>query len=91
MDKDHSRALIASALIASGQFKLADFAYNGTLKTPTSGQQPPSAGDLIAMGQNLYNRRKEWSNIPMLQGLRQLTDAIQYALNDPSTSGEGRT
>jgi hypothetical protein len=85
---DLENAIIAAALIQSGEFKLSAFDDRGR---PIRGKLPDQPGPterLTRQAEVLSDPDFDWSTAPALMTLRKLTNAIRRALYEPTVTVE---
>lgn len=86
-DVDLANAIIAAALIQSGEFKLSSFDERGQpLRGPKDHRS--EAERLMRQADALGNPDFDWNETPALVTLRKLTNTIRRALHEPPPSPE---
>jgi hypothetical protein len=87
-DIDLVNAVIAAALIQSGQFKLSNYDEQGRPMRGDHGSDADGAERLMRMAENFANPEFDAFASPALTTLRKLTNAIRRALYEapPSVS-----
>jgi hypothetical protein len=84
-DVDLANAIIAAALIQSGEFKLSAFDERGQpLATDHPRPDQTPAERFIRQAEVLGNPDFEWNETPALVALRKLTNTIRRALYEPA-------
>jgi hypothetical protein len=89
-DVDLANAIIAAALIQSGEFKLSAFDERGQplRERPTSAHS--DAERLVQLAIAIGDPDADWYNTPALTTLRKLTNGIRRALYEPTRHSERR-
>jgi hypothetical protein len=77
---DLANAMIAAALIQSGQFRLSDYDERGQLIRGRAGDERDNAERLLRQAQTLGDSEFDSFGSPALTTLRKLTNAIRRAL-----------
>ncbi len=80
---DLANAIIAAALIQSGEFKLSAFDERGQPLRDRQGDNLNPAERLMRQADVLANPDLDWSATPALATLRKLTNTIRRALYEP--------
>jgi hypothetical protein len=83
---DLANAMIAAALIQSGQFKLSDYDEQGQPIQGLSGNERKDAERLMRQAETLGNPEFDSFGSPALTTLRKLTNAIRRALYEGPAS-----
>jgi hypothetical protein len=86
MEVDLANAMIAAALIQSGQFKLSDYDERGQPIRGRQGNQPGDPERLMRQAQTLGDPDFDSFGSPALTTLRKLTNAIRRALYEGPAS-----
>lgn len=83
-DVDLANAIIAAALIQSGEFSLSRFDERGQPLRQPPGDNSSTADRLIRQAAVLGDPDFDWDETPALVALRRLTNTIRRALYDPA-------
>jgi len=82
-DVDLANAIIAAALIQSGEFRLSSFDARGEPVRGQTARDTPQVDRLIEQAAELGNPDFNSYGSPALTALRRLTNAIRRSLHEP--------
>jgi hypothetical protein len=89
-DVDLANAIIAAALIQSGEFKLSAFDDRGQPLPDGATSAHSDAERFIQQAMALGDPDSDWYDTPALTALRKLTNVIRRALYEPTPHPESR-